>query len=129
MNIAFLVKKFLMNWKKNVIFSIFFIAFSWFYIDSIPKEYESDAVLKVNSSYKINNTAQSNLGGLSSIVGLGSVGSANDIEPAIAFFYSRDFQYDLIKKYDIDDHFLIPQNISTDDRLDRTYKALKNRLS
>lgn len=128
MNIAFLIKRFLMNWKKCVLFSVLFLTLSWLYIDSIPKEYESDAVLKVNSFYKMNNSAQTSMGGLSNIVGL-NTSEGGDIEAAIAFFYSRDFQYELIRKYNIDDYFLIPQNISDDDRLDRTFKALKNRLS
>jgi len=129
MNIAFLIKRFSMNWKKCVLFSTFFIILSWLYIDSIPKEFESDAVLKVNSFYKMNNSVQSSLGGLSNLVGLNTAGSGGDIDSAIAFFYSRDFQYELIKKYAIDDYFLIPKNISVDDRLDRTFRALKNKLS
>jgi len=129
MNLAFLINHFLLNWKKCLLFSIVFLILSWLYIDSIPKEYESDAVLKVNSFYKMNNTAQISSGGLSSLVGLGSGSSDNGADPAIAYFHSRDFQYNLIKSYAIDDLFLVPTNISEDDRLDRTYKILKNKLS
>ena len=118
-----------MNWKKCVLFSIIFITLSWLYIDSIPKEYESDAVLKVNSSYKINDSAPSSLGGLSNLVGLGSAGAGNEIESTIAFFYSRDFQYEVIKKYALDDHFLISGNLSENERLDQAYMLLKDKLS